>query len=336
MATPPVTDTIGGPPPRGDAPLSISGPSGHLYVADAAGAQRFGITNGIPATTADLTYSGVYAPIALDSLHYLYAASSAGINVYSPGSTQLSRTIPITTLTCAGGYTTRYITSEAQVISMALDKNRYLFAGVSSASWVFHAASVGGYWIHSSSIAVRMFAPGTSSPFHSITEWSATNSVVSPPRCATPPHTAFDGLATDSSDELLLSNNRASPPVIDSESGIETSSPKQVRSITGTGVTNPNGLAVDAAGDLYVDNENGTSSFIAVYPVAANGEPAPIRKISVTGESSFGSGIDVASGRLFVPDPGGNAVYEISASASGAQTPTILHVTQPTDVKLGP
>lgn len=335
IATPSVPNNIRDASATDAATLTVA-PTGHLYVADAAGVQRFDVTNGMPAPTPDLSYSGVYAPIALDTLHYLYAASTSGVNVYLPGSTQLSRTIPIVTLTCGGGYTTRYITSEAQVISLTLDKNRYLFVGVSRSSYQFYPASVGGFWIRSSSIAIRMFAPGTSTSFHSITEWSASNTVVSPPRCATPPHTAFDGLATDSSDELLLSNNRAAPAVIDAETGIETTTPKQIRSITGSGVINPNGLAVDPSGHLYVDNENGTSSFVSVYPVTTNGGPAPIQTISIKGAASFGSGIDVASGRLFVPDPLGNSVYEVSASASGAQTPLTLHVTQPTDVKFGP
>jgi hypothetical protein len=338
MATPPVSDRVGDLPVGDRAALTISGPSGHLYVADAAGVQRFDINNGIPASTADLTYSGVYAPIALDSLHYLYAASGTGIKIYLPGSTQLSRAIPIAALVCTGGglgSLSGYIKSENQVFSLALDKNRYLFAGVYSKSFTFRTASAGGFWIVVGSIAIRVFAPGSSTPIDSIVESTFSYTTENTPFCKLPSHTAFDGLATDSSDELFVSNEGATP-VIDVETGIETTSPKQVRSIAGTGVTNPNGLAVDASGNLYVDNEKSTSSFVAVYPVTANGDPVPLRTISIKGALSFGSGIDVVSGRLFVTDPSGNAVYEVPATASGIQTPTILHVTQPTDVKFGP
>jgi hypothetical protein len=146
------------------------------------------------------------------------------------------------------------------------------------------------------------------------------------------------GLAVDAPGELLASSNAV---IFTSQDAVyayasPTTGPRRIRTLTGSGISNPQGLAVDALNELYVENSGGTSSFVAAYPATANGNPRPDREITIVGQRSFGTGIATSAGVMFVPDPAANAVYELSATAGGNQTPiSTLSVPSPEDAKLG-
>lgn len=302
--------------------------SGHLYVADNYGVERFPITNGIPATRPDLRYAGVTPPIALDSTNHLYATSGFNIIVYLPGSTRVARTLHVVSPSNVG------IIEEIAIIglvkSLVIDRAGHLFVGLGVR--FCRAGSVGcsGPWFAK---GVFVYAPNASgSPKPGFTFARQCESGFGGYFQA---FHDFGGLALDTLGDLIVATSTC-------QNGVYTIGPPLgqgfvLRIVTGAAVQNPNGVALDSSGVLYVNNPNGNHSFIAAFPVIANGNIVP-RVISIVGEKSFGHGIAAAAGRLFVPDPLNNAVYEISSLGSGAHTPVILHIDSgsPTDVKFGP
>ncbi len=313
--------------------IEPAGPvKGHLYVAGSSASsgtvERFRIIDGVPESRPDRTYSGVGAPIAIDSHGYLYATiedaaepcggiGNAEVVVYAPHSNSPVRTLELTPS----------FNQYLGISSLFVDREGHVYVGIS----VTVLGAVGGGW------AVNVYSPGA----------GVGSGCVEPAR-------TFDsgfsqnlggvytlaGLTTDAQGNLHASNNSYDSKTVLSFASPITD-PKQIAALTGSGIVSPSGLAVDASDELYVDNAGqGMSSFVAAYPATANGNPKPDRKISVSGAQSFGNGIAVAAGRLIIPDNIANAVYEVRTTRRGTQTPiwtlALSPGFSPQDVKLGP
>lgn len=303
---------------RGLKTLSSTVLAGHLYVADAVGVQRFPIVNGVPAARADLTYTGVAAPIALDNSNHLYATSGLTVVVYAPGTTTRIRTLRVSTPPYFGA------TILGGVRALTVDAAGHLYAALS-----IRAPSCPVCILYAGAKAVMIYAAnasGTPKPVQWFFAYFCAGCTL---------QAEFDqgGLALYNGN-LLVATLVGGAKVITISNPI--SSPGRLHTLSGTGVQLPRGLAIDSLGELYVNNSNSTSSFVAVYPATASGSPAPSREISVFGQKSFGTGIATRAGRLFIPDSAGNIVFDVSSTIGGRQTAKTLAVSDPIDVKLGP
>ena len=313
--TMPVPEQSGGVPIE---PESLSF-SGHLYVADAAGVQRF------PAPV--LTYSAATSPIVVDGSNRLYAVNRtcyACITVYAPGAATPVRTlniiVPPILLQARLG----------RVSALALDSTGHLYVGVTILYCRYNMTT--GCTL-SKRKAALIYAPNASG--------SPVPRVVVPPNSCSPCSGVFfndvGGLALDSHGDLIIASVITHKIYTIASPLTAPAFAQPIRTISGSGVESPAGLAVDSSGVLYVDNPpNGLNNFIAAFPVTANGPVAPTRVISVAGALSFGYGIAVGGGHLYIPDVSGNSVDEVSSLIGGTQTPLKLSVSSPGDVKLAP
>jgi|GEM_PF-6938481 len=295
--------------------------SGHLYVADAAGVQRFAIINGKPSGLP-ITYTGVTAPIALDSKNHLYATSGLTVFVYGATSTRPIRSVHVVDTT---------VTILSHIGAVAVDQfgHLYLTIGVRYCRPASAGCPIGfakAVYVYAAN------ATGNAIPLrHYLIDGCPTDI-----GCFIVTSHDQGGLVLDKAGELLVASVERLP-VIYAFSSPETRA-INVRSLTGSGVVNPGGLAVDALDELYVDNNpSGSAPFIAAYPATASGRLTPGREIFVRGAKSFGSGMATSASLMFIPDPLANVVYEVNPAKSGLQSPiATLSVKAPTDVKIGP
>jgi len=298
--------------------------SGHLYVADHAGIQRFPIARGLLSSRADLLYPNVSTPIILDSTNHLYATSGMKIYVYVPGSTKVARTVTVPSTFSVG-------VDEVTVFgvkSLATDNVGRLYVAIGAR--FCHAGSVGcsGPYGGEFVLVYASNANANASPASIIQVSGCTGSEF---------HALLDAssLVVDQYRYVIVGTTVCTTAIY-TIAGTFYTPETYLRTVTGSWLVKPNGIVL-ASGELYIDITNGPSSFVAAIPATANGSPVP-REISVSGEKSFGRGIAIADGVLFTADPTANAVYAVSSLASGVQKPLILlHISagSPTDVKVG-
>lgn len=309
----------------------------HLYVAasgtysSAGPVERFRMADGVPESKPDRTYPGVGAPIAVDSVGYLYATLNgnfgslcsgypgAFIFVYSPHSNKPVRMLAVSCTSPIG--------DGASVTSLFVDAHGYVYVGVAG----FRQSQYASWY-------VNVYSPGASgyeSPVQQI-DYGSCNTVAG--GCE-----GIAGLATDLQGDLHVSVSTGNPhpktPSVLSFAS-PTTDPTQIADLTGSGIAEPSGLAIDTSNEMYVDNSEGTSSFVSAYRAKANGSPPPDREITVVGEQWFGRGIATGAGSLIIPDQNANVVYAVRAWKNGAQTPlwtlSLPPGFSPLDVKLGP
>jgi hypothetical protein len=304
--------------------------AGHLYLADAAGVQRFKIWNGVPSSNADRTYVGVHAPIAVDAAGTLYATtgtSDTSISVFPFGAFTAARTLTV-----------------PRIRSLAVDGQGRAYVG-----WV---RITGGCPFRpdcftASTETVSVYAAGASGNASPLKVFAVNDQCATqnydyhvPPPC--PGFVGTNGAAIDAYGDLLLSSpayqypGYPTIPAAIYTYGSPASNPKLVRTLLPDGIL-LGGVAIDASDDLYVDINDGSGPIVAVFPLTATGSASPTRKISIAGALSFGKGIATAAGRLFVPDTTRNFVYEVYSMNGALQTPiSKLSVASPVDAKLGP
>lgn len=303
--------------------------SGHLYVADAAGVQRFPIVNGVPRTTPDLTYTGVTAPIALDSFNHLYATNGLTVNVYQPGSIRLVRTVHVVSPGSAG--IDINIAILTGIRSLAVDAVGHLYVALGVRYCIAGSVGCSGPVFAKAAFSYAANAGGTPKPrFFVIVQCLGAGSTT----CFSKTLADYGGFAVAANGDLLAASTLFGTRIYTIASPFLQ--PSTIRILSESALLHPNGLAIDTSGELYVDNPNGSSSFVSAYPVTASGTPAPNRKILIAGATGFGRGITTGASRLFVPDASGFA-YEVSSLIGGTQKPIFrFAVKSPSDVKLGP
>jgi hypothetical protein len=211
------------------------------------------------------------------------------------------------------------------VAALAVDAQGYLYVGYNYfyETWSKYCRPCKN-WV----ALVWAFAPGASGNATPAEQWTVEC-------CSIPSYVG--GLVLDGAGDLLVSvNGKLNNNCVETFATPATS-PKLIRTLTGSGIVAPYGLAVDG-NELYVVNSYGASQgwFVSAYPFDANGSRDPDREIQVAGQMSIGVGIAVGAGRLFVPDPKANSVYELDATKGGTQQPlAMLNVPTAIEVKLG-
>ncbi len=347
--------SAGLPPSSADSPTGASvgrelgfrnaakGPR-HLYVADSNGVERFQISDGVPKSPPDLTYSGVGAPIAIGPSGDLYATSypqkyPATIAVFRKDSLRRIRTLNASIKGC----NTFFKCVQGPVSTLLVDPQGHLFVG-----YQYISCSKNRYvgWVCTTSFVVFVYGANARGHAKKLKEITVT-------KCSSFVDVGCGGqvagFALDSQGDLLVSlfYEFGSPSfgwTYYRYVYAYTLQGGRLRTLTGSGVAFPNGLSTDTSDELYVDNPvtplgfNPTGkAFIAAYPATANGSPPPDRAIMVK-NAQFGTGIAVSPlNLLYVPDPTSNVVYELHSDRNGTQKPiSTLLVSEPEDLKLGP
>ena len=295
---------------------------GHLYVADAAGVQRFPIVNGVLAAKSDLAYPGVGAPIIIDPLsHDLYVSHCCFIVAeYASGSTN-----PVRTLNIPG-----------RITGLSVDPQGRLYVGIAAGLRCFRF----GYceFVTNEFLVYSRVASGNANPLQRVIV-SESGCI----QCALPLYRYYIALALDKQEELVASSH--APSASSGCNGVciyasPATASHLVSTLSGPHITtNPSALAVDTSNELYVGNDPSGSSqpFVSAFHRRTNGNWSFDRETAVVGMKSIGNGIATAAGRLFVPDPLANVVYEVYSTRAGQQNPiSRLSVVSPEDVQLGP